>query len=312
MCPQRVRAALEFLQKVNPLYADVLISDKNINPDLLSIGKKTFEREVDFEIESDDELEETTSNPLNKHRHAADESLVIENENLIEIAPGEDKNTKHILFDKKCEELAFPKIFFKGKFGYTYPREHYLTPTRYFNQRLLNFSQTFASNSDYIFFAQSVLQQKNFNDQINIAMKKVTGQLTAGMFANYNESVRRFVSNDQGFLFMNQIKETPAYWKKFQREVLAMVKQLGCPTFFLTLSCADLRWNELIEIISKLNSLGLTKEDVEGLNYFERCNVLNSNAVLLARHFQHRVEIFFKEVLIIRDGPLEKVKYYAI
>ena len=91
-----------------------------------------------------------------------------------------------------------------------------------------------------------------------------------------------------------------------------MVKQLGCPTFFLTLSCADLKWNELVEIISKLNSLGLTKENVEGLNYLQRCNILNSNAVLLARHFQHRVEIFFKEILIIRDGPLGRVKYYAI
>ena len=143
----------------------------------------------------------------------------------MKLAPGQD------LFDKNCEELAFPKIFFRGEFGYTSPREHHLTPTRYFNQLLLHFSQTFASNIDYIFFAQSVLQQKNMNDQINIAMKKVTGQLTAGMFANYGESVKGFASNDQGFLFMNQIKGTPAYWKKFQREVLAIVKQLGCPTF---------------------------------------------------------------------------------
>ena len=128
--------------------------------------------------------------------------------------------------------MAFPKILFRGKFGYTFPPEHHLTPAIYVNQRLLSFSQTFASYRDYIFFAQSVLQQKNLNDQINIAMKKVTGQLTAGMFANYDESVKRFVSNDQSFLFMNQIKGTPAYWKKFQREVLTMVKQLGCPTFF--------------------------------------------------------------------------------
>ena len=126
---------------------------------MLSIGKKPLESEIDFEIESDDELE-TTLNPFNTHRHATDESLVIENENLLELAPGQDKGTRHILFDKKCEELAFPKIFFRGKFGYTFPREHQLTPKRYFNQRLLNFSQTFASNSD-IFFAQSVLQRKN-------------------------------------------------------------------------------------------------------------------------------------------------------
>ena len=94
-------------------------------------------------------------------------------------------------------------------------------------------------------------------------MKKVTCQLTAGMFANYDESVKRFVSNDQDFLFMNQIKETPAYQKKLHRDVLAMLKQLGCSSFFLTLSCADLRWIELVEVISKLNSLGLTRENVK-------------------------------------------------
>ena len=70
-----------------------------------------------------------------------------------ELAPYQDKGTRHILFDKRCEELAFPKTFFRGKFAYTFPREHNLTPTRYFNQRLLNFPQTSASNSDYIFFA---------------------------------------------------------------------------------------------------------------------------------------------------------------
>ena len=79
----------------------------------------------------------------------------------------------------------------------------------------------------------------------------------------------------------------------------------------MTLSCADLRWNEFVEIISKLNSLGLNHKNTEDLNYFERCNVLDSNPVLLARHLQHRVEIFFKEILLIGSGPLGKVKYYA-
>ena len=52
---------------------------------------------------------------------------------------------------------------------------------------------------------------------------------------------------------MNTIKGTSAYWKRFLHEVLAMVKQLVLPTFYMTLSCADLRWNELISIIAKLN-----------------------------------------------------------
>ena len=82
--PQRVRPALEFLQKVSPLYQHVWIGDTNINPDLLLIGKKSLESQIDFEIESDDGLE-TTSNPLDTHRHAADEFLVIENENLLQV-----------------------------------------------------------------------------------------------------------------------------------------------------------------------------------------------------------------------------------
>ena len=72
------------------------------------------------------------------------------------------------------------------------------------------------------------------NSQINIAMQKVkTNRLTAGMLSgNFEETVRSFIANDSAFSFMDTIKGTPAYWKRFLFEVLAMVKQLGLPTFF--------------------------------------------------------------------------------
>ena len=46
------------------------------------------------------------------------------------------------------------------------------------------------------------------------------------------------------------------------------------------------------------------------MNYFDKTKILNSNPVLLARHFQDRVEVFFKEM--VSDGPLGKIKNYAI
>ena len=71
--------------------------------------------------------------------------------------------------------------------------------------------------------------------------------MTAGMLSNnFSETVQAVVAKDKAYRFMNSIKDTPAYWKKFLHEVLAMVKQLELPSFYLTLSCADLRWNELI------------------------------------------------------------------
>ena len=131
----------------------------------------------------------------------------------------------------------------------------------------------FASDADYIFFALSVMQQLNLNNQINIAMKKVnTTQLTAGMLSrNYRETINSFVAKD-GYNVMNPVKGTPANWKRFLFEVLAMVKQLGLPTFFMTLSCADLRWNELVLIISKLNGDNFSVEQINKMTYFERCN----------------------------------------
>ena len=43
------------------------------------------------------------------------------------------------------------------------------------------------------------------------------------------------------------------------------------------------------------------------MSYQERCNLLNNNPVLVARHFQYKVEVFFKEIIL--DGPLGKTKY---
>ena len=87
-----------------------------------------------------------------------------------------------------------------------------------------------------------------------------------------------------------------------------MVKELGIPTCFLTLSCADLRWEEIPYIIRKLNNLYLSDEELKNLSYQERCNLLNNNPVLVARHFRYKE--FFKEIIL--DGPLGKTKYYAV
>ena len=96
------------------------------------------------------------------------------------------------------------------------------------------------------------------------------------------------------------------YEQQFLYDILAMVKQLEIPTYFPILPC----WKELPYIINKLNNLGLSDKELKYLSYQERCNLLNNNTVLVARHFQYKVEIFSKEIIL--DGPLGKTKYYAI
>uniref|UniRef100_A0A7M5V9S6 ATP-dependent DNA helicase n=2 Tax=Clytia hemisphaerica TaxID=252671 RepID=A0A7M5V9S6_9CNID len=340
--PDFIQRILSYLKENNPLYHDIQIDINNINDESMvenatNVMEETnsdVDEESDKSVSGEDADEpvgeqtddlasddlETAINPLDAHRSSANETTLmpdtptdaeVDNE-ILTLAPGEGETPISILYDENCEMLAHPHLFPKGKFGYKVERDVKLSPSKYFNQRLLNEKQNFASDPDYIFYACSVLQQLRLSNQINIAMKKVSASnLSAGMFSqNFKETVKQFIANDKAFAFMSTIKGTPAYWKKFQQEVLAMVKQLGPPTFFNTLSCADLRWNELISIIYKLKGQNVTDEFIDNLSYHERCELLNSNPVLVARHFQYRVEVFFKTIIL--DGPLGKTTFYAI
>lgn len=81
-------------------------------------------------------------------------------------------------------------------------------------------------------------------------------------------------------------------------EVIVIVKPLGIPTWFVTLSCADLRWPELLQILARIQGNDLTDEQVDALSYNEKCQMLNLNPVVVTKHFQYRVETFFTEVLL--------------
>ena len=86
-------------------------------------------------------------NPQLNYQCNAQESVLIPNTPLVEeinIVPGEGKNIFHM----------FPT----GKYGCTVKWDIKLSSVNYFNQRLLNFTQMFAFEANYIFYAISVTQ----------------------------------------------------------------------------------------------------------------------------------------------------------
>lgn len=74
----------------------------------------------------------------------------------------------------------------------------------------------------------------------------------------------------------------------------------------------DLRWPELFQIIGKLQGLNLTDKEIDALTYNERCSMLNINPVIVAKHFQYRIETFFTEVFMTKANPIGKIVYYAL
>ena len=221
---------------------------------------------VSRDYDDDDDCER--EDRLNEHRAATCETclqsiipdypIIISDEGesqrsagneIFSVAPGENKHPVSMMTDRYCEELAFPVLFPKGRFGYKMDRKEKLTPVRYFNARLLHYSGRFTMNPEYLFFAQFIIEQKKVSDNINIALKKLYGQsVTASQFRSNEQCVKNLIFKDQAYLFLRGIPGSPPYWQKFMYEVIAMVQQLGIPTWFMTLSCADLRWHEVVHI----------------------------------------------------------------
>ena len=141
-------------------------------------------------------------------------------------------------------------------------------------------------NPEYLFFAQFIIEQKKVSDSINITLSKLHGQsLTASDLRSNVQRLQNLVFQDQAYLFLRHVPGSPPYWQKFMYEVVAMVKQLGILTWFMTLSCADLRWPELFQIIGRTQGLNLTDIQVDALSYNERCYILDLNPVVIAKHF---------------------------
>ena len=63
---------------------------------------------------------------------------------------------------------------------------------------------------------------------------------------------------EDGYTVLDDVKNTPRYWKKAKYEMLAKLENLGAFKLFFTLSCADMRWKENFAAILRDQGLNLT------------------------------------------------------
>ena len=130
-----------------------------------------------------------------------------------------------------------------GTFSSNRPRK--LTYRKYFNQRLLDVDGRFARDLHYLFVAQYIVEAKQVKDDgTNFVMRqKPSRQFTAAQ-ARDQTMLNQYIRKDKAYSFMKNIRGSPPYYQCTFYDLLAMVRQLGTPTWFFTLLAADL--NEAI------------------------------------------------------------------
>ena len=107
---------------------------------------------------------------------------------------------------------------------------------------------------------------------------------------------------------MKNIRGSPPYYQRTFYDLLAMIRQLGTPTWFFTLSAADMKWPDMIQTIAKQNGVYYTDDEVNALAFEDKSNWLRRNPVTAARHCHYRLNLFFLDFLKSTANPLETIK----
>lgn len=225
-------------------------------------------------------------------------------------APGEGQVPIGLYQDKNAEYLAFPSIYC----GQTRPENkdrqtpvHYSTICKW---ELRSADRRAACSIPNIFFKLKKLQIKQIQDRVNLAMRKcqLNGEkVTVGQVLNQS-TFDNIVRLNEGYRVLRQLRGSPAYWESAKKDVFAMIRQLGVPTWFCSLSAAETRWPSLLKILGQqVRHVEYTEEENANLTWKEKCELIQSDPVTCTRFFNHRVQVFFADVLKSSKFPLGKV-----
>ncbi|XP_078320119.1 uncharacterized protein LOC111115941 [Crassostrea virginica] len=287
--PKHIFQALKFLKENNEWYKDVTIDTdwkEEIND-----TQKLLEGEI---LSVDENLEETACDTCLQPVDIAQEVLDHHFDDIYDIAPGEGKNPIRILQEPGNEAKTFPYLFPSGRFSWNDNRDTRITLSRYFNNRLMNTDDRFAKDSSYIFFSQFMSDLNQVIEKTQISIRKSVTRLGADQKITSDmvqdpQILSNLMKNDEALRFMQPIRGTPAYWSSAQKDLFAMLRQLGIPTWFCSFSAAEHRWNDAVSSILKQQN---DNRDPTSLDWSEKNEVLRSNPVTVARMFEHRFHVF--------------------
>ncbi|XP_062602075.1 uncharacterized protein LOC134263710 [Saccostrea cucullata] len=303
--PKHIFEALKYLKVNNQWYEDVAI-DTNWKGHL-ECSEEISEQDDDITESGDQQhiVADTCLQPVDIAQEVLDHYF----DDIYDIAPGEGNNPVRMLQEEGNEAKTFPYLFPSGRFSWNADRETRITLSRYFNNRLMNTDDRFAKDSNYIFFSQFMSDLNQVIEKTQISIRKSVRRMgseqlvTANMVQN-PETLSKLMKNDEALRFMQPIRGTPAYWSAAQKDLFAMLRQLGIPTWFCSFSAAEHRWNDAIATILRQQN---DSRDPYILDWSEKNEVLRSNPVTVARMFEHRFHVFQTEVIFSPSEPIGKV-----
>ena len=178
---------------------------------------------------------------------AQQHTLVWNESHCLDIAPGQAQQPLSVIYDVYAEELSFPSIY------YGHPRT--IKPE---------------GKGSPFNMATSELRRKDrrgarADHLLYVAMKVLRLRVSSGLYSTFvvtarTANITRRMLEDRLFLehcveknsaFLKSIPNSMEYWSNRKEDLFAMIRQLGKPTLFLTLSANEVRWPNLLRTLHR-------------------------------------------------------------
>ncbi|KAK3922031.1 ATP-dependent DNA helicase [Frankliniella fusca] len=147
--------------------------------------------------------------------------------------------------------MAYPTLFPYGRADYLGGRPTKVNMAEYFRFLIEYSDRRFACHPTFRFFALNSMMRWSAltNGQVFVRNNPQCRDMTAADLRRAVQTNQRNILK-QALYHGNKMKGTRQFWHARCGELLDMVNQLGVPTLFLTLSAADLHWEDLFRLLA--------------------------------------------------------------
>ena len=299
------------------------ISNINVNSEQESVQDNSEKQPLSEKVPSNCDNDQESSQQENDNdsekdnfseidiadEHVQFNSLIEREEDPLycDIAPAEGRKPIHMFYDELAEEMCFPIMYAGQTIKELFPQK--MPTLKRVRWQLTTADRRAAGNAEFIFLHYKKYQMTYVHDKVDFSVRCLKNEKQYTVHDVLDDlRCRNIARLDNGYFYFQHLRNSPQYLHERKRELLATVRQLGIPTFFISLSCADTHWTDLLQCIGKLiDKKEYSLQEIQKMSFIEKTRLINSDPVSTARYFDRRFHYFLREILYKFPYPLGKI-----
>ncbi|KAG1081803.1 hypothetical protein G6F42_022819 [Rhizopus arrhizus] len=176
---------------------------------------------------------------------------VIGSDEGLRMAPGENQIPLSLFSDQDSDYLSFIKVYMGRKLD-PLPPVSYTSGRKSIARR---YDRRAVMRPDCLLYRDRKMMLLKMAGNAKTVLRKTTNAST-GRPHTVNDvlqgNLTTLLSEDQAYKVLQGVRSSAEYWKTEKKNLMAMIRQFGIPTLFITLSAAESKWTELLAMLKKI------------------------------------------------------------